>query len=243
MTDDAGRTVDARAAMEHLHRVTSREHSLYTVLQTVAESITQVLPGRVEASVCVLVAGKPSGLFHTGQRALELDEVQCQVGCGPSLHAARTGQAAEVVDARTDARWPRYMTYAVERGSLSSLSIGLGSHDVMDVGLSIYSREPAAFTSEGQRTAKSLTRLAARALAHMHVRQSAEELADNLRRALETRAVIDHSRSILVERHTMTPEQSFRALAYAAMRSKHDLRGVADHVVRTGELPQVARRP
>lgn len=239
ITDEAGRLLDAGAAMQQLHRVTLRERSLHTVLQTLADLVTQVVPGSVEVSIAVLVDDEPCTLVHTGRLSLDLDAVQWRDGRGPSLHAARTGQAAEVVDARVDSRWPRYMEQAVRRGSLSSLSIGLGSYDLLNAGLNIYSRESAAISREGQRTAKSLARYAARALARMHAEQTAEELAANLQEALRTRSVLDHGRSVLVEQHAITPEESFRVLAHAAMRSGRKLRDVAEHVVRTGELPEV----
>lgn len=234
--ENCERTVDVRAAMEQLHRLTLSEHSLHSVLQTVADLTTQVLPGGVEASASVLVADRPTTLVYTGQLALELDEAQYGCDYGPSLHAARTGQCAEIVDARTDPRWPRYMQQAVQRGSLSSLSIALGSNELMAAGLNIYSRESAAFTTDSQRTAKNVARFAGRALAHMHAYQTARGLANNLERALETRAVIDRAKGVLIQRHTITPEQALRALTHAATGTDRELRDVADHLVRTGEF-------
>ena len=203
-------TLNASAAMKQLHLVTLREHALHAVLQTAADLMTEVIPGRVEASVCVLVADRPYTLVYTGQLALDLGDVQCRDGFGPSLHAARTGQVAEIVDARADSRWPGYTQQAVQRGSLSSLSIGLGSHDFLAAGLTLYSREAAAFTRDGQRIAKNLARFTARALAHMHAEQTAEEFADNLQTAFETRAVIDQGKSIRPEAARSCPAASRR---------------------------------
>ena len=185
------RVPDAHTAMDRFHRATLRTDSLPEVLQTVARLTTQVLPVGLEVSVCVLTAERTCTLLHTGRLALDLDEFQCRDGSGPSLHAARTRQATEVVDARADPRWPRYAAHAVQRGSLSSLSMGLGSYDGVTAALSIYSREPAAFDHEIQRTAKNLARVAARALGFVFAGQTAEEFGKSLHGVMRDRAATD----------------------------------------------------
>jgi AmiR/NasT family two-component response regulator len=62
-------------------------------------------------------------------------------------------------------------------------------------------------------------------------------MADNLQTALESRAVIDQAKGILMERHKLTADQSFQLLARASMNSNRKLRDVADHLVATGEFP------
>lgn len=217
-------TLNASAAMTRLHLVALREHSLHALLHNVANLMTQVIPGSVEASVCVLVADRPYTLVYTGQLAVDLGEIQCREGFGPSLHAARTGQVAEIVDARADSRWPGYMQLAVQRGCLSSLSIGLGSNDGLTAEATMYSREAAAFARDCQRTVKNLARFTARALARMHAEQTADEFADNLQAAFETRAVSDRGHGILGERHAVSSEQSFRTPTSAAPTSGRNLK-------------------
>jgi GAF domain-containing protein len=228
--------LDEATAFEQLGTVALSEHSLHSVLQTVADLTKQVMPGIIEASVSVLVADRATTMVYTGQLALDLDESQYGRGYGPCLHAASSGETVLVDDARTEARWSDYMKSAVDRGCLSSLSIPLGSPTNMGAGLNIYAREPAAFDEDSRRIGHRFARFAGVAVANINAYQSAREQADNLQVALESRAVIDQAKGILMERYRLTADEAFKLLAQASMASNCKLRVVADHLTTTGEL-------
>jgi len=234
-TDPRSR-ITSHDALEQLAGIALSEHSLHSVLQTVCDLTKQVLPGDVEASVSLLVADKATTMVYTGQLALDLDETQYGRGYGPCLHAAGTGEPVEVDDARTDPRWSDYMQRAVERGSLSSLSLPLGSPQQMGAALNIYGREAGAFDDASRRSGKQLARFAGIAMANMHAYQSAREVADNLQLAMESRAVIEQAKGILIERHKLTSDEAFKLLAQASMAVNRKLRDIAHHLVATGEL-------
>ena len=101
--------IDAHDALEQLAGIALSERSLHSVLQTVCDLTKRVMPTEIEASVSLLVADKATTMVYTGQLALDLDETQYGRGYGPCLHATSTGEAVEVDDARTDARWSDYM--------------------------------------------------------------------------------------------------------------------------------------
>src|SRR5215203_2274023 len=138
---------DPAEALEHLGRLSLRELSMDSLLQTVADLTKTVMPGNPEASVLVLVKDRPSTVVSTGQLATALDETQYDRGHGPCLHAARTGEVTEIPDTRAHDRWPDYLPRAVEHGNLSSLSIPLAIDQDGQVSgaLNIYARLPDAF--------------------------------------------------------------------------------------------------
>ena len=119
------RSSSAAAALEQLGRLSLRELSMDSLLQTVAELSRTAMPGRPETSVLLLVGDKPTTVVYTGQLALDLDETQVDRGHGPCLHAARTGELTEIADTRTDRRWRDYTRRAAGYGNLSSLSVPL----------------------------------------------------------------------------------------------------------------------
>jgi GAF domain-containing protein len=229
------RPADAEQALRQLSTLSLREHSMETLLQAVVDAAASTLPGHLEVSISVIVNQKPSTAVHTGQLALDLDESQYGRGYGPCLHAATTGEQVVIDDARTDARWPDYLARAVERGSLSSFSVPLPTSD-LHAGLNIYAREAHAFDEDAQFTATRFAPYAAVAINNMSAYQNARDLADNLEIALQSRAVIDQAKGILIERHKLTPDQAFQALARASQHANKKLRDVAEHLVRTGEL-------
>jgi GAF domain-containing protein len=235
-TDERTRRMAAADAFEQLGAMSLSEESLDSVLQTVADLATRVLPGDVEASVTVLLPERPTTFVHSGQLALDLDESQYDRGHGPCLHAAATEETVEVADCRTEARWPDHMQRAVRLGCLSSLSVPLGSREQLPAALNVYARQPAAFDETCRRTAIRFARFAGAAAANMHAYQSARDMADDLQVALQSRATIDQAKGMLMERYRLNPDQAFDLLARASMGTNRKLRNVADHLVQTGEL-------
>ncbi len=233
--DQGSATAAEAAAFEQLAAVTLSDPSLHSLLQTVADLTSHVMPGDIQASVTLLLSDRPMTAVYTGQLALDLDESQYACGHGPCLHAAGTGDTVQVDDARTEQRWADYMRRAVGRGSLSSLSISLRADEV-PAALNSYSRASAAFGEDSVRIGQRFARFAGIAVANMYVFQSSQERADNVHEAMESRAVIDEAKGILVERYGSTPDQAFTLLAETSMATDRKLRDVAAHLVSTGEL-------
>jgi hypothetical protein len=87
--------------------------------------------------------------------ALPGADAKYERGHGPCLDAARTGTLTEIADARTDIRWPGYMSRAAEHGNLSSLSVPLAIDEDEQVSgaLNIHAREPHAFDEDSRSAA------------------------------------------------------------------------------------------
>jgi GAF domain-containing protein len=146
-----------------------------SLLQTVADLTTTVMPGNPEASVLLLVKDRPTTVASTGDLATDLDETQYERGHGPCLHAARTGEVTEIPDTRAEDRWPDYTPRAVEHGNLSSLSIPLAiDQDAQLTGaLNIYARHPEAFDGASRSVAARFAPYAAVAAGDLYAYQSA----------------------------------------------------------------------
>jgi GAF domain-containing protein len=242
--DDRAQPAGAAEALERLGGLSLRELSMDSLLQTVADLTKTVMPGNPETSVLLLVKDQPSTVVHTGQLAVDLDETQYERGHGPCLNAARTGELTEIRDTRTDTRWPDYTLQAAAHGNLSSLSVPLlidEEHQVTGA-LNIYARQRDAFDEDSRSAATRFAPYAAVAAGNLHAYQSARDMADNLQLALESRAIIDQAKGVLIERHKLTPDQAFQMLARASMHTNRKVRDIADHLVHTGELPGVQPR-
>jgi GAF domain-containing protein len=232
----------AAQALDELGSMSLREHSMESVLQAVADLSKRVLPGNPETSVFVQDGRRRITVASTGQLAIDLDEVQYAEHHGPCLHAASTGELTEIPDTRTEDRWPDYAQRAAEHGNLSSLSVPLPIDDDVSGALNIYARVPRAFDDDARDVATRFGPYAAVALGNMRDYQSAQALARNLEAALESRAVIDQAKGILIERHKLTPDQAFQLLVETSSRTNTKLRDVADRLVHTGELPLPRKR-
>ena len=230
------RQSSAGEALERLGRLSLRELSMEDLLQAVADSAKAVLPGNAEASITVSRKGRKTTVTSTGQLATDLDEVQYSQEQGPCLHAAATQELIEIPDTRTESRWRNYVRRAAERGNLSSLSVPLRIDEDTVGALNIYAREARAFDDESRAAASGFGPYAAVAIGNMQDYRSARDLAGNLQAALDSRAVIDQAKGILMERHKITADQAFQLLAHASMTTNTKVRDVADELVHTGAL-------
>jgi GAF domain-containing protein len=235
----------AAEALEHLGRLSVRDLSMKSLLETVAQLAKSAMPGDTEASVTLLVKDRPATVASTGQLALDLDETQYQYGQGPCLHAARSGELTEITDTRTEMRWPHYTARAAEQGNISSLSVPLciDEHERVSGALNLYAGAPGAFDAGSRSAAQAFGPYAAVAAGNLYAYQNARDMADNLQLALESRAVIDQAKGVLMERHRLTADQAFQALAQASMRANRKVRDIAEHLVATGEFPITSLGP
>jgi GAF domain-containing protein len=236
-SDDRTRSDRAQAALEQLGQLSLRGQSLDTLLKRVVDLSKDVMPGRPEASILVMVKDRPTTVVSTGDLATRLDETQYAKGYGPCMHAASSGELTEIPDTRIETRWADYARGAAEEGNLSSLSVPLPIDDDMVGALNIYAREPHAFDEESRGEALRFGPYAGVALSNIHAYSSARELAENMQAALESRSVIDQAKGILMERHKLTADQAFQLLAHASMRMNTKLREIAEELVLTGDLP------
>jgi GAF domain-containing protein len=241
-THDEG-SASAEQALDQLGRLTLRTHDMQSLLQTVADLAKTVMPGNPEVSITLLVNDKATTAVFSGQLALDCDESQYGRGYGPCLHAASTGELVEIADAQADTRWRDYLDRAVERGALGSLSVPLPVSEGVAGALNIYARKPNAFDEDSRAAATRFAPYAAVAVSNMRAYQEARDMADTLQVALESRAVIDQAKGILMERYKLTADQAFQLLAGASMQTNTKLRTVADQLVLTGKLPGTPGAP
>ena len=221
---------DPRDAFAELGRIPFDNTSMEAMLQRIAELAKQVIPGVAEASVTLIANDKATTAAYTGLLALDLDETQYGRGYGPCLEAAVGEEIREIIDARTETRWPDYTRVAAERGSLSSLSAPVPVREGLHGGLNLYAMEANAFGG-ARDVAVTFASYAAVAVHNMHLYESTRELADNLDIAMRTRAVIEQAKGILMSQRRCDATEAFNLLAATSQRSNRKLRDIAHAIV------------
>ncbi|SNS56692.1 GAF domain-containing protein [Geodermatophilus saharensis] len=241
---DEQRSREAAEALEHLGQRSLAELSMESLLQSMADLTKRVMPGDPEASVTLLIRNEPRTVVDTGPLALGLDEAQYRRGDGPCLHTARHGVLVEIGDTRVDSRWPDYGRHVTAHGVLGLLAVPLvlAGEEQVAGSLNVYARRADAFDEASRAVATGLAPYAAVAAGTVQAYRKAREAADNLQIALESRAVIEQAKGILIERHGMTADQAFEALATVSMSRNVKVREIAETLVLTGELPPVRSR-
>ena len=230
-------SVAVQPAFDELGRLSFAEHSLASLLERVTAVAAGVLPGEPVISVTIIEGTRPATVAATGALAEELDHTQYRLGSGPCLTAATTGRPAEIVDTRSPDEWPDFAAAAATSGCGSVLSFPLPVREKVSGALNVYARQ---FTVADRRTRDLVSRFADYAVvpvSNMYLYESAVERAEHLAVALDSRAVIDQAKGILMERFKLTPDQAFQALTRVSMETNTKVREIAERFVATGELP------
>ncbi|WP_245160446.1 GAF and ANTAR domain-containing protein [Blastococcus sp. CT_GayMR20] len=223
--------IDARDAFAALGRISLGSESMDSVLHRIAELAKTTIPGTAEASVSLVVSDRATTPAATGQLAVDMDESQYGRGHGPCLEAAVGREIREITDAREETRWPGYARYAVERGSLSSLSVPVPVQDSVHAALNLYGVEAHAFGDDAKAVAREFASYAAAAAANMYLYESTRQLAEHLDRAMASRAVIEQAKGILMAQRRCDAAEAFNILAAASQRSNRKLRDIAAAIV------------
>ena len=207
------------------------DSDLQAVLGRVAELARQTLSGMVGASVTLVQSDRAYTAAFTGQLALDLDETQYQDGFGPCLEVAQSAGAVIVPDMAAETRWPAFARQALAAGVHSSLSVALPLQEAVLGALNIYANQPAIFDQDAIELARTFAGYAAVAIANVRLYQSTATLAEDMRRAMETRAVIEQAKGILVAQQHCTPEQAFELLTQLSQTTHRKLRDCAAELV------------
>jgi GAF domain-containing protein len=231
MTTGEKTPMDPREAFGELGRIVLGEQSLSAILEQVVHLARRVLPTSVEASITLVSAAKPETAAFTAPIALALDERQYETERGPCLDAAMTGQRIRITEMAEETRWPQFTETAAESGVHSSLSIPLPIQRQVTGALNFYGTAPDAFHDETIELAETFAAHAAVAVANAHLYESTATLARQMQEAMETRAVIEQAKGIIMRDRKCNADEAFSALVSLSQESHIKLREVAQRLV------------
>jgi GAF domain-containing protein len=224
--------------LRDLSRVVLAERALGEVLEEITRIARLGIPGAEATSITLVRGDKAHTAAYSGQMALDADELQYQEGYGPCLDAGRGGVVLRIDDMRTEERWPDYVARTAAIGVRSSLSIPLPYQGGVIGALNNYSSEPAAFaTPESLEAGIDVAEVVAVAVANAEAHHQLGEQARHLRIAMESRAVIEQAKGVLMAQQGVDTEQAFEILRAASQRSNRKLRDVAAGVVASTQPP------
>jgi GAF domain-containing protein len=222
---------DPSTAFAEFGRIKLGETDLHGVLTRVAELAQGALPGADEVSITLVRDGRPYTAAYTGEIALQLDERQYERDAGPCLQAAAHKTTVSVPDTATDTRWEGWGAKAAAAGVGSVLSVGLPIVESVSGAVNIYGRPPRAFDDDTIMLAQRFAGYATVALANAHLHHSTANLAQHMQAAMESRAVIEQAKGIIMGERRCTADEAFAVLTRISQDSNRKLREVAAALV------------
>jgi GAF domain-containing protein len=223
--------------VDELLRARSRVVLVDRTLDDVLAEITTIaklgIPGAEAVSITLVRNDKAFTAAYDGEMSLAADELQYERGYGPCMDAGRGGVVLRVDDMHTEERWPDYVAHVVaETPVRSSLSVPLPYQGATIGAINIYSTRPAAFASpESLRAGLEAAEFIAVAVANADAHWQLGEQARNMRLAMDSRAVIEQAKGVLMAQRHVDSDQAFEILREASQRYNRKLREIAEGIV------------
>jgi GAF domain-containing protein len=222
---------EVTGALEALTDVLDREDDLGPAFQAVCEQVIRVIPGADMASITVIHDGVAETMSSTDSRAMEIDAEQYRQGNGPCLRAAATGEIVRVDVTRAEELWPTFTASARKLGVASYLAAPLTVDEGLSGAMNLFGFQEHGFHEVEGKLLELYTTMVVLALRSTRRYLRARESADQLRRALSSRAVIEQAKGILMAARGLTPDEAFTTLVSRSQRDNVKLHEVATRFV------------
>ena len=237
-----GTPMPTQQAFAELSRIVLGQRPLSQVLLRVAELAVATIPGADEISITLVEKGVPHTAAFTGSLAAALDERQYAAGFGPCVDAAQSGHTLRMDDLTQDSTYREFAAIAARQGVRSILSIGLPMPQQVLGAMNIYQFGDAPLDAEAEGVAQEFGRYAAVSLANASLYEHSTLLAARMQHAMESRAVIDQAKGMIMITEGVTADEAFQRLVSASQAANRKLRDLAADMVREVEGGRRARR-
>jgi GAF domain-containing protein len=212
------------------------DRELGDVLTDITVIAASGVPGAESVSTTLLRDDKAFTGAYSSELALLADEIQYDEGYGPCMDAGRGGVVLRIDDMLTERRWPAYVARVRDSGVRSSLSVPLPYQGTSIGALNVYSGKPEAFVSPeslsaGREVAEAIAVAVVNADAHHRV----TEQARNMQLAMDSRAVIEQAKGVLMAQRRVGPDEAFEILRDASQRYNRKLRDIAVGIVESAQ--------
>jgi GAF domain-containing protein len=225
-------TVLVQDMLRDLSRVVLAGRTLSEVLTDIVTIAAKGIPGAESSSITLLRGEEAFTAAHFGEMALVADELQYDRGYGPCMDAGRGGVVLRVDDMAEETRWPDYAARVLEVGVRSSLSVPLPYQGSSIGALNNYSTKVAAFaTPAALQAGLEVAEVVAVAVLNADAHAQVLDQAHHIRLAMESRAVIEQAKGVLMAQRGIDAQQAFDMLRDASQRYNRKLRDIAAGIV------------
>lgn len=207
-------------------------------LQRVAAFAVEVVPSADAVGISLRQrSGAVETVASTEPDVMRADELQYGLDEGPCLDSIRAADCYVAHDTRTDRRWPRWGPLVADLGFLSVLSVQLVGFDEEPIGaLNLYARRADVYTDTEMDYAMVFAHHASGAI------EASREM-EGLRLAMHSRHVIGVAQGMLMQRYGLSVDRAFEVLLRRSQESNTKLRDIAQLMVATGRIPDIAQAP
>jgi GAF domain-containing protein len=229
---------DVTRALAGLSRIVLSEDSLDATLRQIAHLAKDNIQGVDATSMTMMENDKARTVVFTSALAVQLDERQYDDGFGPCMDAAVTGQTITLdTQDPSSTAYPHFCELALRAGVRHTVSVGLPMAQRVVGGLNIYGSAELPFSGVAIELAQAFAGYAAVAVANAASYHDATALAEQLRTAMRSRAVIEQAKGMIMAERKCDADQAFNVLARASQSQNIKLHQVAELLIKRRLTP------
>jgi GAF domain-containing protein len=201
-----------------MHQIVQTTHSIFAV-----------------DGACLMLADVEHQLRNAAvsdDRMRHLEEIQMRHHEGPCITAFQDKELVSAEDVTDDHRWPLFSAAAVRSGVRAVLASPIPyNQDAVGV-VAVVSEERHPWSAEGELALLAFTDLAALLIASMLQGEQQTELAAQLQAALNSRAIIEQAKGILMGRNGVSARTAYEQLRAQARAQRRKLTAVSADLIR-----------
>jgi GAF domain-containing protein len=201
-------------------------------LGKVSELAASAVPSARMIGITLVKDGKGTTAVCTDPEIAVIDEAQYRAGTGPCLDSAKTGEIFGIASTREDQRWPQFSQACVEHGILSTVSLPLVVADRPIGAFNLYASSERAFNEPEMETATLFAAQASVVLANTQAYWDMRTLAEQLTESIESRAVIEQAKGIVMAAKNCSADEAFQVLVQQSQATNTKVRVLAEDLVR-----------
>jgi hypothetical protein len=188
--------------------------------------------GPIYCGITLLRHRSAATVASSSEHAQAVDEIQYQFGDGPCLRSCREGVLVHVPDFELDSEFPDYNDTVLKNGIRSVLAVPFElPGDDARAGLNLYSEKPNVFDASAVESAVSYVRQASKGLRLAVLLAQRTDNAANLKKAMESRTMIDTAVGIIIAQNRCSQEEAIKLIKSASSNRNLKLRDVAAAIV------------
>ncbi|NUT71613.1 GAF and ANTAR domain-containing protein [Pseudarthrobacter sp. C4D7] len=196
-----------------------------------AAAVSEAAGDTIECAVTLKLRRRPTTAAGSSARALELDLIEQALGDGPCIRALREMAPVLVDDVARDPRWTTYSRELTKRGVQSTLGVPLEISGEASAALNFFATRPGIFTADVYDKAAGFAAAAHNTL-HLSVRiHAAQNRADDLEAALESRTAINLACGVIMAQNRCSQEDAMKILTKVSSNRNRKLRDVATELI------------
>lgn len=209
------------------------DYDVHEVLEDLAARLTELL-SLSGSGVTVAVEGRLRAVSTIPPHLSDLERYQEQTQVGPGAEAFSSGHPVVVADLLAEERWPQYRQVAHRLGMRAVAGVPMRLGDRVVGALNLYNAEARQWDDDDLTMARLLANLATSFLIHSESLDQQSVQNAQLRRALESRVVIEQAKGVLAEAHGTDVVAAFERIRSHARQHNVRVAEVARGIVHLG---------